>query len=117
MKQNCPKHLQINSKVIFCVLNNNFSYTQLSLAFVPQKDSYYVQDDTDVCFFFLLQKDFGICLEFFLVFFHFDIFRVLLFKAFLCFFDNIYLRFLRAHCLVVSDLHSETEGSRFESGC
>ena len=52
MKQNFPKHPQINSKVIFCVLNNNLSYTQLSLAFVPQKDSYYVQDDTGVFFLF-----------------------------------------------------------------
>ena len=60
-------------KIIFYVLNNNFSYTQLVFAFVPQKDSYYVHDDTDAFFLFLLQK--GL-----------DIFHVLLFEAFLCFF-------------------------------
>ena len=64
-----PKNLQINSKVIFYVQNNNFSYTQLSLAFVSQKSSYYVYDDTKVFFLFLLRKDF-------------DVFRVLLFEVF-----------------------------------
>ena len=40
---------------IFSVLNNNFSYTQLSFFFILQKGSYYVHndaDDTDVVFFF-----------------------------------------------------------------
>ena len=57
------------------MVNNNFSYTQPAFAFVPQKDSYYVNDDTDGFFLFLLQKDF-------------DIFCMLLIGAFLCVFDN-----------------------------
>ena len=35
--------------------NNNFSYTQLASAFVPQKDFYYVHDNTDAFSLFLLQ--------------------------------------------------------------
>ena len=60
-------------KIIFYVLNNNFSYTQLSFLMLLQKDSYLDHDDTGVFFLFLLQKDF-------------DIFHVLLFEAFVCFF-------------------------------
>ena len=77
-----------NEKVIFYVLNNNFSYTHLASAFVPQKDFYYVLDDTDaskilISFsdLFLRQKDFGI-------------FRVLLLGTFACVFDNVYLAIL-----------------------
>ena len=74
-----PQNLQINSKDIFYVLSNNFSYTQLF-------------------FLFLLQKDFGICLRpFFCLFSSSErliFFCMLLFKAFLCVFDNIYLPFL-----------------------
>ena len=58
-----------------------FSYTQLSFSFVPQKDCYYIHNDTDSFFLFLLHKDF-------------DIFRALLFRVFLCVFDNIYFSFL-----------------------
>ena len=32
---------------MFYVPNDNFSPTQLASAFVPQKDSYFVYDDTD----------------------------------------------------------------------
>ena len=44
------------------MLNNNFSNTQLASAFVPQKDSYYAHDDTDVFFLFLFQLNFDIFL-------------------------------------------------------
>ena len=67
-----PKNSQIKSKVIFYVLNNNFSYTRFSLSFVPRKDFYYVPDDTDVFFHFLFQKDFYICLERFFYLFSFS---------------------------------------------
>ena len=60
-------------KIIFHVLNNNFSYTQLSLVFLLEKDSSFDNDDTDAFFLFLLQKDFGT-------------FHVLLIETFLCFF-------------------------------
>ena len=62
-KQNSKKWL--NS--YFYVINNNFSYTQLSFLFLLQKYSYCVHDDTDV-FFHLLQRAFDICLEPFLAF-------------------------------------------------
>ena len=77
--------------LICCVLNNNFSYTQLYFAFVPQKYSYFVHDDTDAFFLFPCQKDFDICLKpffiicLFLLHKDFDIFRMLLFGTFLCF--------------------------------
>ena len=64
------------------MLNNIFSYTQLSFVFLIQKDYYFNHDDTDAFFLFFLQKDFYICLEAFLVFLHFllrkdfDIFHV-----------------------------------------
>ena len=80
--------------VISYVLNNNFLYTQLSLAFVPQKDSSNIQDDIDAFFLFLLQNDLYIAhkhIGAFCVFLlqkDFDIFHVLLFEAFLSVFDN-----------------------------
>ena len=66
--------------IILYVLNNNFSDTQLAFAYVPQKDYYYLQDNTDAFFLFLLQKIF-------------DVFCVLLFEDFFCIFNNIYLSF------------------------
>ena len=60
------------------MLNNNFSYTQLAFDYVPQKDSHYVNEDSEAYFLFLLQKDF----------------HVLLFEAFPCVFNNSYLPFL-----------------------
>ena len=39
-------------KTIFYVLNNNFSYIQLSFVFLLQKDFYFGPDDTDVFFSF-----------------------------------------------------------------
>ena len=53
----------------------------LAFAFLPQKDSYYVHDDSDAFFIFLLQKDFGT-------------FHMLLFEIFLYVFDNSCLPFL-----------------------
>ena len=47
------KNLQSNSKVISYVLNNNFSYTQLTLAFVPQITFTMVQTLFSISFFFL----------------------------------------------------------------
>ena len=38
------------------VLNNKFSYTQLSFVFVLQKDSYFDYDDSDAFFFFFFRK-------------------------------------------------------------
>ena len=43
----------------FYVLNNNFSYTQLSFVVLHQKD--FDHHDTDAYFLFLLQKDLYIC--------------------------------------------------------
>ena len=82
------------------MLNNNFSYTPLVFAFVPQKDSYYSYYDTDIFFLSLHWKVFNICLWHFYLFYLFllqkdiDIFHVLLLEAFLCVFDNTYLSFL-----------------------
>ena len=72
------------SKVIYYVVNNNFSYTQRSFLFFLQKDSYYIHDDTDAFFLFFLQKDFDICL---LPFFGF-------FLSFMCFFLKLFYVFL-----------------------
>ena len=79
-KLNCPKIRRIlaTKPITFFVLINSFSYTQLAFAFVLQKDSYYVHDDTDAFLISLLQKDFDIYLETFFVLF--------LLEAFLCFF-------------------------------
>ena len=88
------KNLQSNSKVISYVLNNNFSYTQLTLAFVPQITFTMVQTLFSISSFFLFFSD--ICLvpcfafRFFLFQKDFDIFHMLLFEAFLCAFDNRY---------------------------
>ena len=80
------KKLRRSLKVIYYVLNNNFFYTQLAFAFVPQKDSYYA------FFLFLLQQNFDIdpffAFCFFLLQKDFDIFHVLLFGFFLYVFDN-----------------------------
>ena len=53
-----PRFLSISIKMSFYVLNNNFSYIQLSFVFVLQKDSYFAHNDTETFFLFLLQKDF-----------------------------------------------------------
>ena len=55
------------------VLNNNVFYTQVASASVP--------DNTDAFFLFLPQKDF-------------DIFRTLLFEAFLCLFLYLFTIFI-----------------------
>ena len=39
----------------FCVLCDDFSQAQLTSAFVPQKDFYYVHGNTGAFFLFLLQ--------------------------------------------------------------
>ena len=75
-------------KMTFYVLNNNFSYTQLSFVVLHQKD--FDHHDTDAYFLFLLQKDLYICPGPFFAFFFllqkdFGMFHMLLFKAFLCF--------------------------------
>ena len=67
--------------VIFYVLNENFSYTQVASAFVPQKGfDIFLGPYLAFCI-FLLQTDF-------------DIFCMLFFRVFLCAFDNIYCHFL-----------------------
>ena len=55
------KNLYYRPIVIFYVLSNNFSKTQLDFAFVSQKNSYYIHDDTVAFLLFILQKDFDIC--------------------------------------------------------
>ena len=42
------------------MLNNNFSYIQLSFFFLLQEGFYFDPDDIDAFFHFLLQKDFDI---------------------------------------------------------
>ena len=84
----CPPSLSLlyralerNLKIISHVRNNNFSYTQLSHVFF---------------FFFFSSSRLRPFFVFFLIFLQngFDIFHMLLFEAFLCFFDNIYLPFI-----------------------
>ena len=48
------KNLQSNTAVTVYVLYNIFLYTQLASAFVAQKDFYYIYDNTDAFFHFLL---------------------------------------------------------------
>ena len=87
------------------MLNNNFSYIQLSFIFLPQKDSYSDLDDIDTIGTIdniddiddLLQKEFYTCCKPFFVFFlfllqkGFGTFPVLLLEAFLCFFLIIFI--------------------------
>ena len=73
------------------MLNNNFSYTQLSFFVIIQKDSYYVHDDTEPFFLFLFLKDFGICLEPLFIFFFF-VGKILI--TFTCLFSKRFFVFL-----------------------
>ena len=79
-------------KIIFYVLNNNFSYTQLFLVCLLQKDSYFDPNDINAFFLCLPERDFYICTEPFFAFFLFLLLRdlrtfpVLLCEVFLCFF-------------------------------
>ena len=83
---------QINSKDIFYVLSNNFSYTQLSFLFLRQEDSYYVHDDTDVFFYFSSSERFWyLSRAFFLPLF---LFRKIL-MSFACFFSKLFFVFLK----------------------
>ena len=41
--------------------NNNFSYAQSVFAILPQKDFYYIQDDTETFYLFLLETYFDTC--------------------------------------------------------
>ena len=77
--------------IIFYVLNNKFSYTELFLAFLLQKDFYFDHNDIDAFFLFLLQKDFYICPRYsFILFFFF--FRNIL-VPFPCFFLKLFFIF------------------------
>ena len=90
---NCLKNKRILSSgliVIYCVLNNNFFYTQLAFAFVLQIDSYYA-----FCF-FLLQRDF-------------DIFCLPLFGVCLCVFDNRYLSFSNIENKLMKDIFRKVQ--------
>ena len=75
-------------KIIFYVLNKNFSYTQLSFVFLLQKDSSFNHDDTDALlslserFLYLHQA------------FFFSFFREIL-LPFVCFFSKLFLVFLK----------------------
>ena len=71
-KPDCPRIFK-KTRFVFYVLNNNFFYSQVA--------SFYVLDNADTFYLFLLQKDF-------------DIFHVLISGVFLCVFDNIYLLYL-----------------------
>ena len=94
------KNLKSGPIVIYYALYNNFLYTLLASAFVPQKDFYYIHDNTDAFFFFffftkMLISFWSLFSPFaFLLPKNFDIFCVLLFRVFLCVFDNSYLSFL-----------------------
>ena len=69
--------LKNNLKILFYVPNNHFSYNQLSFVFFFRKILVTILGLSSPFFLLLLQKDF-------------DIFHVLLFQAFLCYFVNIY---------------------------
>ena len=90
-----PKNLQINSKDIFYVPKTNF----LFFAFFKKNFITFTMILT-VFFFFFFRKILISVSSLFSCFFFFffqkelDIFHVLLFKAFLCVFDNIYIPFL-----------------------
>ena len=79
------------------MLNNNFSYTQLSFFLFLQKDFYFNHNDTDA-FFCCSSERFWYLSRAFFAFFNFsfsgfDMFHLLLSEAFLCVFDNVYLPF------------------------
>ena len=79
------------------VLHNDFFYTQLAFILLPQKDFYYMHNDTDA-FLFLL-KSWYLPQAFFVFWFFlfqkdFDIFPVLLLGAFIYVLDNFYGPFL-----------------------
>ena len=99
MKKKLPQdseNPQINSKDIFYVLSNSFLYTQLYFLYFLQKDFYCVHDDTDDFFFLFFRKILASVSGLFFAFFlfpylkDFDIFLMLIFEAFVRFFD-IYL--------------------------
>ena len=69
--------LKNNLKILFYVPNNHLSYNQLSFVFFFRKILVTILGLSSPFFLLLLQKDF-------------DIFHVLLFQAFLCYFVNIY---------------------------
>ena len=46
--------MQSDAIVIYYVLYSSLFYAHLASAFAPQKDSYYIHDDTDPFFLFLL---------------------------------------------------------------
>ena len=48
------KIVQSDSIAIYYALYNNFFYTQLASVFIPRKDFYYIHDDADAFFLFLL---------------------------------------------------------------
>ena len=70
----------MTTQLLFYVLSNNFSYTQVVSAFVFQKDFHnFFRPFFNFCL-FLLQKDF-------------ETFLVLLFGVFLCIFGNLFAIF------------------------
>ena len=79
------KNLQSGLIVTNYALYNTFFYTQLVSVFVPPEDFYYVHDDTDPMFLFLLQLNFDI--------FHWPFFAffLLLFRKILIFFTCFFL--------------------------
>ena len=83
------------------VLNNKFSYTQLSFVFLLQKDSYFDYDDSDAFFSFSSERFWYLSQVFFPLFLFFSFHRKILMsfmclfsKLFFVFFYKIYLPFL-----------------------
>ena len=79
-------------KIIFYVLNNNFSFTQLFFVFLPRKDSYCNHDDTDTFFIFFIRKTFLSVSSLFLPFLFFFFRSILIY--FTCFFFKLFFAFL-----------------------
>ena len=80
------KNLQSNSKVISYVLNNNFSYNQLTLAFVPQIAFKWYRRFFSISFFFLFFLISVSCRVLSFIFFFFR--KILI--SFTCFFLKLF---------------------------
>ena len=94
------KNLWSSRTIAYYMLYSNSFYTQLASFRVPQRDSYYVHDDTEDFCLFPLQLNIDFFFGPFFTFWlflpqgDFDVFHMLLFGVFLYAFDNSYLSFL-----------------------
>ena len=74
------------------VLNNKFSYTQLSFVFLLQKDSYFDYDDSDAFFSFSSERFWYLSQVFFHLFLFFSFHRKIL-MSFMCLFSKLFFVF------------------------